>query len=334
VHHGPRRAIRLGAALIFSAALVATIVLFVPGGTPPGDETLTPVEGEQIISLTLPQETPTATLTPGQPVEPTSTTAPPTFTPTPDPRFAGTTVCLDPGHGGSDRGYVREANEAAPAMEEAVVNLEHARALRGRLEALGFSVVLTRDDDVDVNADFEDVNLDGLTRNDGIDSLHARELGNLDELQARIDICNRANADLLVSLHINGYPDPTASGYETWYSSARPFAAFSKLFASLAHDELGTQMRAAGYDAYGREVKDDSEWKLDDGHQHVRENYVMLGPMQDGVREPSAMPGAIVEALFISHDGDANFLSRPEGAEAIVTAYEQAIIRYFQQTRR
>jgi hypothetical protein len=43
------------------------------------------------------------------------------------------------------------------------------------------------------------------------------------------------------------------------------------------------------------------------------------------------MPGAIVEALFISNDGDAAVLASPEGQQAIVTAYENAIVEYFER---
>lgn len=329
---GPRRAIRLGTALIVAAALVAAMVLFVPGNEGVLDQTPTPAEGEQVIALITPEPEEPAAGTP-DPVDQAEEVVEPTQTP--DPRFAGTVICLDVGHGGSDRGYTREANEVAPAMEEAVLNLNHAVELQRRLEQRGFTIVLTRTEDTDVNHELADVNEDGFTRDDGVDFFQMREYGNLDELQARIDICNRANADLLLSMHINGYPDPTVSGFETWYSSARPFAAFSRLLAALVHEELGAQLRAAGYDATGRGVKDDSVWTDENENDpHVRENYIVLGPKQDGVREPSAMPGALLEALFISNDEDARILNSPEGENAIVTAYEQAILRYFDQTRR
>jgi N-acetylmuramoyl-L-alanine amidase len=41
------------------------------------------------------------------------------------------------------------------------------------------------------------------------------------------------------------------------------------------------------------------------------------------------MPGAIVEALFVSNDLDAAVLATPGGRNAIVTAYEEAIVQYF-----
>jgi N-acetylmuramoyl-L-alanine amidase len=256
---------------------------------------------------------------------PDTPTPEPTFTPTPDPRFAGKVVCLDPGHGGSDRGYGRDGDDIAPAMEEAVLNLAFAEELKSRLEAHGFTVVMTRDRDGDVNFDGRDINGDGLTWKD---SDRAKRL---DELQARINICNSANADLLVSMHLNGFPDETASGYETWYNAARDFRDLNERFATLAYNELGEQMELAGYNAVPRRVNDDSTAHADIAADAF-ENYVITGPAHAGKIAPSKMPGAIIEALFISNDDDAAFMATEVGKSAIVSAYENAIVRYFDET--
>jgi N-acetylmuramoyl-L-alanine amidase len=41
------------------------------------------------------------------------------------------------------------------------------------------------------------------------------------------------------------------------------------------------------------------------------------------------MPGALAEGLFLSNDEDEAFLTSPAAANAIVDAYEQAIVQYF-----
>jgi N-acetylmuramoyl-L-alanine amidase len=256
---------------------------------------------------------------------PSTPTPTPTFTPTPDPRFKGKIVCLDPGHGGSDRGYTRDADDKAPAMEEATLNLEHALALKKRLEARGFTVVMTRTTDTDVNATRADVNGDGLV---GSDSDRAKMI---DELQARINVCNKAHADLLVSMHLNGFPDSSVGGYETWYNASRPFTVDNRLFATLAFEALGRKMRAAGYNATSRQVNDDATAHVDIGRDAF-DNYVITGPAHKGLIVPSAMPGAIVESLFISNDDDAAFMATGEGTNAIVSAYEEAVVDYFEQT--
>jgi N-acetylmuramoyl-L-alanine amidase len=256
---------------------------------------------------------------------PSTPTPTPTMTPTPDPRFAGKVVCLDPGHGGSDRGYTRDADDTAPAMEEAVLNLEHAQALKKRLEARGFTVVMTRTTDTDVNANQADVNGDGQVASD------SERAKMIDELQARINVCNKAHADLLISMHLNGFPDSSVGGYETWYNASRPFKDDNKLFATLAFNALGREMRAAGYNALSRQVNDDATAHVDIGRDAF-DNYVITGPAHNGQIVPSAMPGAIVESLFISNDDDAAFMATDEGTNAIVSAYEEAIVNYFEQT--
>ena len=215
-------------------------------------------------------------------------------------------------------------------MEEAFYNLAYARAVRYRLETLGFTVVMTRDDDREVNSEGADVNGDGKTYANLIETNPeaAERAKDLDELQARINVCNDANADLLVSMHINGFPDSSAQGFETWYSSARPFSQQNNLFAQLAFDELGQEIEAAGYNARPRRVNDDADAHVEVAGD-VFDRYVITGPEQPGQIVPSAMPGAIVEVLFISNDRDAAFLVSAVGRNAIVTAYENAIVRYF-----
>lgn len=250
---------------------------------------------------------------------------------TPNPLFATTVVCLDPGHGGADQGYERKPDQAYAGTSEAGYNLAIALALRDRLIEHGFSVVLTRESNTAVNMLDLDINGDGKTGKDGITEAEQILNRNLDEFAARIKKCNASNADLLVSIHINGYPDETANGYETWFNSSRPFHLFSQRFATLVYEELGNAITAAGYEARGRGVNDDLTAKVEDPHQKLR-HYVMIGPPQKGVPEPSVMPGAIVESLFISNDDDAAFLASDSGQQAIAAAYEQATVRYFEET--
>lgn len=87
------------------------------------------------------------------------------------------TVCLDPGHGGMDRG-----NQDA-GREEAIDNMNLALKMKADLEAANIAVVMTRTEDVKVT------------------------------LKERVAIANASGADYFVSLHRNhgeGY------GVETW----------------------------------------------------------------------------------------------------------------------
>ena len=311
------RTVTLGA-LLFIGLVAVTFGaggLFVAGGS--ADPTPTPTVAPTVIApLSAPPETPTPN-------------ASPTVAEAAAARWPGdgddrTVVCLDPGHGGWDLGYTRFSAAGLPAMAEADYNLAQAYDLAARLRERGFVVVMTRRTPNAVNAAGADVNGDGRTFAD------SERAGELDELQARIDVCNEADADLLVSMHVNGYDArPAASGYETWYTGTRSFGDQSARFATLAFRALGEEMGAVGYEAVAREVNNDEEVSIDRSDSRLLSHMIMTGPEQRGIERPSNMPGAIVECLFISNDADAAFLASPEGHEAIVTAYEAAIVQYF-----
>jgi len=91
--------------------------------------------------------------------------AKPTPTPTPQPGIKS--VCIDPGHGGTDIGSVNQD------LLEKDVNLQVAQLLKGKLES-NYTVYMTREDD--------------------------STLSNAD----RYNYCNSQNATILISIHHNG----------------------------------------------------------------------------------------------------------------------------------
>lgn len=240
-------------------------------------------------------------------------------------------VCLDPGHGGEDRGFARFFENDIPAMEEAMLTLEQAWDLEARLQQRGYKVVMTRETDTAANVDGRDVNGDGRTA--AHDAPRSNRNKNLDELQARINVCNSANADLLVSMHVNGYSTGAPHGFETWFTRERQFGDRNAVFATLAYAHLKEQLAKIGYVL----PAEDERGVLPDTTADVQKEYslfrhfIMTGPEVPGVVAASKMPGAIVEALFVSNDGDAAVLSTLEGRNAIVTAYENAIVEYFER---
>ncbi len=262
--------------------------------------------------------------TPASSVAPAPAAAGPAATPaggSPPPaaaRAAGRVVCLDPGHGGMDLGNVRLENDEV-VLQEKDLTLQVALDLEQRLRQAGIEVVMTRRDDVRVNADNVDVNGDG--------EVGEETTTQLDDLQARIAICNLAAADLLVSVHFNSAENTALEGYEVWYTADRPFGERSERFARLMHDELAEEMAEAGYEAFSRGWADDT---VEEGVVSTLRNYALTGPEVPGkINEPSAMPGAIVEALFLSNDEDYGFITSDGALDAITTAYEDAILAYF-----
>jgi N-acetylmuramoyl-L-alanine amidase len=240
-------------------------------------------------------------------------------------------ICLDPGHGGPDRGFMRFFDDGSVQLQEADLVLQQARDLKARLEHHSFQVVMTRDTDTAVNEEGKDVNGDGRTA--AHDPPGSDRNKTLDEIQARIDVCNNANADLLVSMHVNGYSTGTPHGYETWFTRERPFGDRNAAFATLAYEHMKEQLAKIGYvlsPDEERGVLPDTTADIQKDHP-VFQHFVITGPEIPGVIVPSKMPGAIVEALFVSNANDAAVLSSPDGENAIVTAYENAIVEYFEE---
>ena len=305
-----------GALILLIAVGIAAIIV---GARLGGQRFLAPPPTPTPVSTATPRPTATPSPTPLPP--PTSPPRPEPPTPTPVPvavegvdelyaQDGRNIVCLDPGHGGEDLGNVR-VEDGEIVLQEKDLVLEHSTMLAERLREQGFEVVLTRETDTEVNPANEDVNGDGEVANpDG-----PARTTQLDDLQARVNICNLASADLLVSVHYNGAENEFLAGYEVWFNGDRPFSGRNEAFATLIHEALGDAYAEAGYDVNDRGIG--------------REDHVVTGPERPGELIPSEMPGAVVEGLFLSNADDARFIQSDAAAETIVGAYEEAITRYF-----
>ena len=169
-------------------------------------------------------------------------------------------VCIDPGHGGWDSGWNR-TNEGdnpygPPNVTESELNLGMAYMLKESLEAEGIFVVMTRPSGAAVNTFDEDINDDGDTR---LDAENTEQAGDRDELQARINVCNEADADILISVHINGFDDRSVNGYEIIYTAERDFGEQNEELATVIYRQLDQAMREASAPGLGRGAKRDTE---------------------------------------------------------------------------
>lgn len=116
----------------------------------------------------------------------------------------GKIVVLDPGHGGSDPGTMKGM------MVEKDLTLDIAARLYDLLVQDGYTVIMTRTQDVDV------LGYKG---------------GEREELQARTNVAEDARAHLFISLHINAAYSSWPSGISThWYKAIdlRPARIFQK----------------------------------------------------------------------------------------------------------
>lgn len=110
------------------------------------------------------------------------------------------TVTIDPGHGGRDPGAV-----GIGGLRETDVVLDISRQVASRLEQQGVQVVMTRQDDREV------------------------------DLAPRVQVANRAGSNLFVSIHANAISlsRPDVNGLETYYYSSN-----GERLAQVIHDTV------------------------------------------------------------------------------------------------
>jgi N-acetylmuramoyl-L-alanine amidase len=216
----------------------------------------------------------------------------------------GKIVVIDGGHGGTEVGAAR----VEPRLVEKDINLEVVRRMGAILAANGYTVVLTRNADKSANHPARE-----LAGDDTIDMK--------DDLQARIDIANNANAHIFVSVHFNGFSNPETSGAAVHYTAGRPHSAQSLALARSILAGITQNIRAAGYTSLVvRGVQDDSALFGPKGHL-----YIFSGESA----RASTMPGVLTESLFITSPADALQLSQPKIIQAIASGHAQGIAAYF-----
>jgi N-acetylmuramoyl-L-alanine amidase len=172
--------------------------------------------------------------------------------------LAGRRICLDAGHGGAaEPGSVFDFGDGK-ILREADVTLDIVRTLRAWLQADGATVILTRNDDSFV------------------------------ELSARAATCNAAAADIAVSIHNNGGPNPAWNGALTLFAKAIDRRLAEALIATL-QPGLSKNAPSRPFTAYGAQ------------------------PFEGAVLLQTVMPAVIVEPVFISNPFEAQALMAPTG---------------------
>jgi len=123
-----------------------------------------------------------------------------------DNPLEGIRILLDPGHGGDQPGAV---GPLGGSMPESYLVLIHSELLTERLRALGATVYLTRETDVDIS------------------------------LQDRVNMSRDLRPDLFISLHINSVAETTNSenirGFTVWYRNPNT-VPFAELTLDLMYD--------------------------------------------------------------------------------------------------
>jgi N-acetylmuramoyl-L-alanine amidase len=241
-----------------------------------------------------------------------------TFSPTNGSRQS--VVFLDPGHGGVDPG-ASGTTTSGETIYEKDLTLAVGLDLRDLLVKDGYTVVMSRTEDTTVFMPTEgDMNGGALSAD-----------GERKDLEARDRCANSVQAQVLVAIHFNAFNDPSVGGVETFYDDARPFSPQNLRLADLIQKEITDELATAGWDVPDRGVatdsSDDATTLTEEGMQYG--HFFELGPAQPGYQDnPSRMPGALVESLFITNAFEADIAARSLGQQAIAQGLSLAIEQF------
>jgi N-acetylmuramoyl-L-alanine amidase len=226
-------------------------------------------------------------------------------------------IFLDPGHGGVDPGALG-VTSGGQTLVEKDLTLAVALEESDRLRSDGYPVVLSRTTDSLV-ARLPDSDYAGGALTDD---------GDRRDVVARAACANAAHAAVLLSIHFDGDADPSAGGAETVYDDARPFAADNQRFAQLAQGDMVAGLHAAGWPVPDRGAIADSLVGTPSlsAQGSSYGHLLVLGPARPGyVDEPSQMPGALVEPLFITKPTEGDIAAGQTGQGVIAQGLTQAI---------
>lgn len=183
--------------------------------------------------------------------------------------LSGRTVVLDPGHGGDEAGAVTNG------LREAEVVLDLARRIEGRLTAIGVSVVYTRTE-------------------------HTNPTD-----EERAALANRAEADVLLSLHCDSHDHVDASGVATFFfgrDRGTAWSAVGEHLADLLQREIVARTGLANCRSHGR------SWRL---------------------LQQTTMPAVRLEAGYLSHPEDAARLAEPAFRDTLAEAVLVSLQRMY-----
>ncbi len=232
----------------------------------------------------------------------------------------GLTVFLDAGHGGLDPGAVG-VTESGQVIYEADQTLPVVLDTTTILRQAGFRVVVSRTGPTTVlRLGPSDVSGNVLT-----------DVGVHDDVAAR-DVCaNMARANVLVGVYFNASGSAESAGCITAYDADRPFAASNLRLASLVQSDVLAAMNAQGWQIPDIGVQtDDGLGSSGSAAGQAYGHLMLLGPAKTGYfSTPSAMPGALIEPLFITDPFEGTIAASSNGQQVIAAGLARAIEQYF-----
>jgi len=192
-------------------------------------------------------------------------------------------VVLDAGHGGEDPGAVSDFS----GIKEKEINLYIAQKVKELLEAENFTVIMTREDDT-------------LKYAEGVKRVTEKRK---QDLIQRKKIMDESGADLVVSIHLNKFPQEQYYGAQVFYP---PNSPESKTAAELIQKSL-------------KEIVDP---------ENKRE--AMLKKAEIIILKNLKTPTVIVECGFLSNPQEEKKLAAVEYQDKLALAIKEGIMKYYE----
>lgn len=238
------------------------------------------------------------------------------------------TVFLDAGHGGIDPGAVG-TTQSGSTIYEADATLPVELDTMAILRSQGFRVIVSRTGDATVAA------LKAGDVSDGVLSLQ----GSHDDVVAR-DVCaNDAGANLLLGIYFDAGQSSQDAGSVTLYDTARSFSSENQRFAELLQSDVLAAMNARSWqipdvgvlpdNQFGSYVGNPSSGGIA-GEAASYDHLLLIGPAQTGYfSNPSQMPGAVTEPLFVTDPFEGSIASSSTGQHVIAQGIATAVGQFF-----
>ncbi len=191
-------------------------------------------------------------------------------------------IAIDAGHGGVDPGAIGKQG-----TKEDEINLQIALKLRKLIEENGGVVILTRNDG------------EGLYTEE---SKTIRDKKN-EDLRNRKTEVNNSKPDVLLSIHLNSFPESKYYGAQTFYKKG---CEKSKNLALLIQEEL-------------RNVLDKNNKRV----PQPRDNVYLI--------KESEAPAIIIECGFLSNFEEESRLNDPKYQQKIAWGIYIGVMRYFNE---
>ncbi len=196
------------------------------------------------------------------------------------------TVVLDPGHGGSDKGA------RSPLGTEKEFTLDVARKLRPLLQAKGFKVILTRENDAFI------------------------------PLHVRAHIANQTRDSIFVSIHFNGASNRDATGFEIFSLTPRgaPSTGDDALALHFVNMQAGSPVDAQSFEL--------SAAVYHSMLGHLAEVDRGIKRARFAVLRHTKIPAILVEGGFLSETDNSKRVSDPAWRAKFAEALSVGIENY------